>query len=290
MSRAERVFGLVGRKIPGPGSIHMRERLYLRPAFRGGTAYASYRPYSGFTLIELVVAVFIIAGLAALLLPVVTQAKNAARKTNCASNLRQLALSFNAYASNWRGRLPVQQADPVLVQYNYILSNNNILGGIGVVANEFEITPKSLYCPSISTSTNPLHAFNSPDNQAPIPAYPLPRPSGGPYRAGYSLTWGVSYKAAMPNWGSMVVSYATPATPSLPVRDANLPIYTDVSCLRSRMDAIHGNGANVAYGGGNVQWVNWKNIEAVYNAIPATGNFSSANNDEMEAYYKALQP
>lgn len=249
-----------------------------------------YRFHSGFTLIELIVAVSIIAVLAALLLPAITLAKNAARKTICASNLRQLALSFNAYASDWQGRLPVQQADPILVQYNYILSNNNILGGIGVVANEFEITAKSLYCPSISKSTNPLHAFNSPDNQSPTPVYPLPRPSGGPYRAGYSLVWGVSYTAPMPTWRSMVVSYANPATASLPVRDANLPIYTDISCLRSRMDAIHGNGTNVAYGGGHTQWVSWKNIQAAYDALPATGNFSSANNDELEAYYKALQP
>lgn len=243
----------------------------------------------GFSLIELLVVVSSIAILAALLLPAISLVRNAARKAICSSQLRQLATSFNAYASDWHGRLPVQQADPVLVQYNYILFSNYVLGGIGILANEYEMPSKSLYCPSISAGSNPLHAFNSSSNVAPNILYPMTGQSNWTFRAGYSLVWGVDYNAAMPTWRRPVVSYATPATANLPVRDGNLPVFTDVTCLRSRMEAIHGSGANVAYAGGHIRWVGWKTIQAQYEALPVTGTFNTSYNDEMEAYYLALQ-
>ena len=59
-----------------------------------------------FTLIELLVVVAIIAILAALLLPVLSRARQQAVRVVCAANLRQCAMACLSYAEDWDSCLP----------------------------------------------------------------------------------------------------------------------------------------------------------------------------------------
>ncbi len=60
-----------------------------------------HRSREGFTLIELLVVIAIIAILAAILFPVFAKAREKARQTACASNLKQLALGALMYAQDY---------------------------------------------------------------------------------------------------------------------------------------------------------------------------------------------
>ena len=72
-----------------------------------------HRPVRAFTLIELLVVIAIIAILAAILFPVFSRAREKARQSSCASNLRQIGVAVTMYAQDYDEAYP-NTGDPFL--------------------------------------------------------------------------------------------------------------------------------------------------------------------------------
>src|SRR5436190_1498870 len=61
----------------------------------------------GFTLVELLVVIGIIAVLISILLPSLNKAREAAKRAQCLSNLKQVAIMLNVYANSFKGQVPI---------------------------------------------------------------------------------------------------------------------------------------------------------------------------------------
>ena len=81
-------------------------RLALEPRRPRSPAWICGTPRRAFTLIELLVVIGLLALLMGLLLPALAKARASANVTLCKSNLRQMVLAFNAYATDQHGFMP----------------------------------------------------------------------------------------------------------------------------------------------------------------------------------------
>lgn len=112
---------------------------------------------NAFTLIELLVVIAIIAILAAILIPVFAQAREKARQTVCASNMKQMGTAFLMYATDYDGMFPSPGGGTPLAstgngpQNGWIQVNGTTPAGIYpyVKSNSAQIAAANMYsCPS----------------------------------------------------------------------------------------------------------------------------------------------
>jgi prepilin-type N-terminal cleavage/methylation domain-containing protein len=119
------------------------------------------RTYRGFTLIELLVVIAIIAILAAILFPVFARAREAARKTTCLSNLKQIGLSSLMYVQDYDEVFPWLMMDGRNNDDATGLSKQMETTGPVILNNQFQFFMEAKFFPY----TKNLQLYNCPTLQ-----------------------------------------------------------------------------------------------------------------------------
>ena len=93
----------------------------------------------GFTLVELLVVISIIAVLAAMLLPTINLVRTAATTTKCVSNIRQLALGAVAFSGDNEGALPLAGTSWAYTNWVYNLGNGRWMQSLDPYISDYRI-------------------------------------------------------------------------------------------------------------------------------------------------------
>jgi prepilin-type N-terminal cleavage/methylation domain-containing protein len=231
-----------------------------------------------FTLVELLVVIGIIAVLIAILLPSLNRAREAAKRAQCLSNLRQLHAALMLYAMTNRDAVPLGYWRTEH-QYNYATWQKGAKGPImlGLVwrANLLK-APAAFYCPAQS---DPFFQFNVPQNRWP----PSLAETGSDHsRIGYGVRPIDFMGDWNPNW---------PKTFQKLTKVKNKALISDIAASPERIKEGHKTGTNVLYGHGGAKWIDYKAVKQYVDACTFIFGDDIANNnirqDKMWATWDA---
>ena len=202
------------------------------------------RPQRGFTLIELLVVIAIIAILAAILFPVFSRAREAARKTSCLSNLKQYALATSMYVQDYDEKFPM----------------NTYFKGLCVSSFYLEVDPyvknkKVPQCPSEPEAMDILGLFAGF-----APACP-----GTPQFTGYAVNTSIFVNGFL---GTPVVSLARIDRTSDTIQHYDGNVIFDT---RQPVQARHNGTFNASFVDGHVKAISAKDTGATAPQFSTTG-------------------
>lgn len=210
------------------------------------------RQAGGFTLVELLVVIGIIAVLISLLMPAVQRARAQAQAVACSSNLRQLVLFCQIYSNDNKGFVPIGRASNLRWVNYWFVDNSDVpkpslymfgsLYGAGLIPDG-----RVAYCPS---QMAPRFQYNNPDpdpaeaNLWPPKVFPV---GTSEYRTKASYSMRPDYFVGFDN---ATIPYKLPK-----VNDFKLKVVmTDLVTHDTSANTGHRNGLNRARIDGSVAW------------------------------------
>ena len=262
-------------------------------SFRSGRSRSRSR--FGFTLVELLVVIGIIAVLISLLLPSLNKAREAAKRTACLSNLHQLHVMLVMYANANRDQVPIGYSGSGSAGARLSEGNNYFIArranggaaqadgdpprrvryvGLGLLLKAGYVreghdggSGRVFYCPSFDQDR--YHGFNSAGN-----AWP---PSSETTRCTYSCRPSTDNRTPEAGtWATDAVSWGTRGlfapnkvvngSNSSPIQAGNMfrlsrlknrAIVADVMSSITRIQPAHQKGINVLYANGSGSWVHY---------------------------------
>jgi prepilin-type N-terminal cleavage/methylation domain-containing protein/prepilin-type processing-associated H-X9-DG protein len=220
----------------------------------------------GFTLIELLVVIAIIAILAAILFPVFAQAREAARKSTCQSNLKQIGTALTMYTNDYDETMPLE--DGVLGQAFSVWTmpptarTGNLQARYSAWAYSMQSYMKNwnvFTCPS-----SPEYPFGSaitPGEQKVLFSYTYNGVVSNTSLAAFQnsaaciVMWEGLGKASLPNYivCNPCLPSGTTAHPSYPPT-TQCPGFVGLSYPTPTFN-VHGSGSNFLYADGHVKLV-----------------------------------
>jgi type II secretory pathway pseudopilin PulG len=219
----------------------------------------------GFSIIDLLVSIVVIAVLLGIMLPVLAHATEASRRVACRSNVRQMALAVAMYAEDHQGRIPESEYSagdtPDTYRPAEMMTLNAGKGsgdweGLGwLYAEEYLRTPTLFYCPSHRGE----HDFEQ-----------------------YEAAWFSSNISIVGNYHMRAMT----GPQYLSELPRTMALIADG--MRTLQDFNHKVGSNVAYADMSVAWAADEG-GLIANALPVVASDSDADSEAIERAWFILE-